>query len=88
MVRIGVFTGIDRTHIYIGRIEGEDEQLKGYVERSNYPIPGFQPAAISDNTKLNLDGKQNDRGEFQLFVELEGRGGQLEFTGNGSRVDW
>jgi hypothetical protein len=78
-VRNGDFTGIDQTHTYIGRIKRKGEQLSGSVEKSNHP--GMHSGATSQHATLNLNGKQNETGEFELYLESEGSGGRVKFTG-------
>jgi hypothetical protein len=77
----GKFTGIDRTHIYIGHIDGDGEQLSGFVDKSNYPKTGMQTAVTYRDAKLKLNGKQNEKGEFELSGESERSGGPLKFIG-------
>jgi hypothetical protein len=77
----GKFTGIDRTHIYVGHIDGDGEQLSGFVDKSNYPKTGMQTAVTYRDAKLKLNGRQNQKGEFELSGESERSGGRLKFTG-------
>jgi hypothetical protein len=37
--------------------------------------------ATSQHATLNLNGKQNETGEFELYLESEGSGGRVKFTG-------
>jgi hypothetical protein len=47
---------------------------------SGHPPPGMQTAATS-SAKLDFNGKQNEKGELEMFLQSERSGSRLQFKG-------